>query len=978
MPLEPGDQLGRYKIISPLGRGGMGEVYLAQDTKLERTVALKVLPEALSQNEQRMHRFDREARAASVLNHPNVAHIYEIEISSGRSYIAMEYINGETLRKRLATTRMKLHDAIDIAVQATRAIAAAHAAGIIHRDIKTENIMISRDGYVKVLDFGLAKLVESSPDNPDPGAPTVTSAHTDPGVVMGTFSYMSPEQARGLSADARTDLWSLGVVLYEMVGGVAPFVGATPSDVLSSILNDEPPPLARFARDVPEALEWVVTKALTKQLEGRYQTATELLTDLQRLKNRLGAEAEIERFSVPDYRLSGNSSTGSRSGFGLSRASALNASATNSVYAPSSAEYIVGGIKRHKRTAILTLIIVSALSGVGAFLLLRNRSPQESRLVRQPPLDRVTIGKGLQTGATWSADSTQVAYSADVSGNFEIWTQPLNGGKPTQLTHSPFPDWQPDWSRRGNNIVFRSERDGGGLYVVSATGGPERKITSFGQRPRWSPDGTKILFLGPGQRFYDYPKVYLITLGDDAPHEITPSFSNEEEGIRGTSVGWHPDGQHISFVTTDESFWTMPVAGGKPVKSERDPQVIANLDNEPIKFGDFQWSTSERFIYFEGSSRGVREIWRITVEPATLRWIAGPDRLTTSTGQDTNIALSADGRRLAFTTVTQNSRIWLLPFDSKTAHVKGNGRPVTEEGIDASFSDLSPDGKKLVYASESVGVGKQRLREKTLPDGPESVLADDEFYRYFPRWAPDSRHLAFSLFRPNSVQGAEDATPPRGARKTGPIVMRDTLTNEEKLVTSQGQWLDYMYDWSPDGKQVLASSNRDALDRWLICLFPISAAPHAETDMVVVARDAENSLWTPRFSPDGRWISYIQQKPRRASVSVLFVVSVDGGSPVRLTGEDLWCDWPRWSVDGQTIFFVSNHNSSFLNVWGIHFDPTRGVPVGEPFQVTKFESPGRMISAQLAIREMSINKTHIALPITEVSGNISMLQDLEP
>lgn len=977
MPLESGEQLGRYKIISPLGRGGMGEVYLAEDTRLERTVALKVLPTDVSHNQQRLQRFEREARAASVLNHPNVAHIYEIEVSSDRSYIAMEYINGETLREYLTHTRMKFHEAIDIAVQVTRAIVAAHAAGIIHRDIKTENIMISRDGYVKVLDFGLAKLVESSPDNPDPAAPTVTSAHTDPGVVMGTFSYMSPEQARGFLTDARTDLWSLGVVLYEMVSGTSPFVGGTPSDVLASILSDEPPPLARFARDVPEALEWIVTKALTKDLAGRYQTATEFLTDLQRLKNRLGAEAEIERSSIPDFRISRSSYANSRSGLAVSRASALNPGATNSVYPPSSAEYIVTGIKRHKKAAILTMVAVAVLGGVGTFFARRDRNPPAKVARGQPTTVRVTGGKGLQSGPTWSADSNLIAYSSDASGNFDIWFQSVDGGKPNQITHSEAHDWQPDWSRKGNNIVYRSERDGGGLYVAHAFGGPERKVASFGHRPRWAPDGVRILFLGPGQRLFDFPKMYLISLDDDAPREISTSFSSAEEGISGTAVGWHPDGQRISFVSTDGSFWTVPVADGKPIKSELAPEVRAQRDEAKVKFGDFQWSPSGRFLYFEGTSRGVRYIWRVTVEPESLRWIEGPERLTTAAGEDGDIALSADGQRLAFTTVTQNSRIWLLPFDSSAPKVKGTGKPVTEEGVDPLFSDLSADGKKLVFASENLGMDKRMLLEKILPNGEERVLVSDELYRFFPRWSPDSIHLAYSRFRASTPQVGGDANPAQRAAKVGPIAILNTRSGEESLLTSQGQWVDYVYDWSPDGQWVLASSNRRTPERWEICLFPLAAAPNAERDMRVVAWDPENSLWTPRYSPDGQWISYIMQKPRGANASVLYVVPAAGGTPVRITGEDTWCDWPRWSMDGKTIFFVSNYKSSFLNVWGIHFDPAKGSAVGLPFQVTRFESPGRMISPRLASREMSLNKTHIALPISDITGNISMLVDLE-
>jgi serine/threonine protein kinase/sugar lactone lactonase YvrE len=983
MALESGDQLGRYKIISPLGRGGMGEVYLASDTRLERTVALKVLPEEVSHNQQRLHRFDREARAASVLNHPNVAHIYEIETCGDHTFIAMEYINGETLRKRLAHTRtMKIHDALDIAVQVTRAIVAAHAAGIIHRDIKTENIMISRDGYVKVLDFGLAKLMGNSSENPDPASATVTSAHTDPGVVMGTFCYMSPEQARGLPTDARTDLWSLGVVLYEMVSGTTPFVGKTPSDVLSAILNEEPPPLARFSRDVPEALEWIVSKALTKDLEGRYQTATEFLTDLQRLKNRLGAEAEIERSSLPEFRLSRNSFAGdSRSAFETSRASFVNTGTANSVHQQSSAEYIINGFKRHKKGTIIALAVLVATIVAGAAIigLLRNKNDQVNAQPAQRPLTHVTIGSGLQLGATWSGDTSFIAYSSDQGGNFDIWVRSVDGGNPFQVTHSPAHDWQPDWSPVSNTIVFRSERDGGGLFIVPSLGGNERKIASFGYRPRWSPDGSKILFLGPGQRLYDFPKMYLIAPGDDAPREIPTSFSNAEEGIKGSSVAWHPDGQRVSFLSTDRTFWTVPIAGGAPVKSERTAKVEKQLKEVAVELGNFRWSRSGKFLYFEGTARGVLNLWRVKVDPESLRWIDGPDRLTTGPGQDTDIALSPDGKKIAFTAIKQDTRIWLMPFDSIAGHIKDNGQAITDAGMDAWFSDLSPDGKKLVFASQGDGIGKQVLKEKSLSDGVERVLAgNDDSYRFFPRWSPDSTRIAYSRFRALTPQSDGEANPPQGANKEGPIVILDMLSGQEELLTSQGQWLDYMYDWSPDGKLVLASSNRRTREeRWEVCLFPVSAAPQAEMEMRFVASDPQNSLWTPRFSPDGRWICYAAQKPHGATASILYVVPSSSGTPVRITGENTWCDWPRWSTDGKTIYFVSNYNSSFLNVWGIHFDPEQGRAVGDPFRVTAFESPGRMIAPQLTQREISLDKTQLALPITEVSGNIWVLENVD-
>jgi len=983
MSLEPNSQLGRYRIISLLGRGGMGEVYLAEDTKLERTVALKVLPPDVSNNQQRMNRFAREARAASSLNHPNVAHIYEIEVTDSPCYIAMEYIKGETLREHLVKTRLTLHEALDIAVQATRAVAAAHAAGIIHRDIKTENIMISRDGYVKVLDFGLAKLIEPTEENPDPAALTVTSAQTDPGVVMGTFSYMSPEQARGLAADARTDLWGLGVVIYEMVAGQLPFTGGTASDLLSSILKDEPPPLARFARDVPEALEWIVAKALTKETEGRYQTAKELLTDLQRLKNRLGAEAEIERSMPPEYRISRSSFAGaSQSPFRVSTASSTHAPVTNSVHPQSNAEYIASGIKRHKSGAIVVLTLFMVVAGATAIFFLKNRATQSAALTSSPQhrqMGRVTSDAGLQIGATWSADARLVAYSSDRSGNFDIWVQSLGGGNPIQVTHHPAHDWQPDWSPDGNNIVFRSERDGGGIYVVPAFGGNERKVSSFGYRPQWSPDGSKILFLEPGLRMFDFPKVYFLMLDgqDNTPHEIATSISGTETGIRENSVAWHPDGKRISFMNMDGTFWTVAITGGAPVKSEIAPKVESQLKEADVELSNFRWARSGKFLYFEGTSRGVSNIWRVTVEPDTLRWIDGPERLTTDNEQDTNLAVSADGKRLAYTISKQTTRIWLFPFDSNAGQVKGQGQPVTDIEVEASFADLSPDGKKLAFISHMYGMGRQELHVKSLVDKQDNVLAADDNYRYYPRWSPDSTRLAYSRFHSIDQQISGEVNPPFGTTKAGPIVMLDTRHGDEQLITSQGQWLDYMYDWSPDGEWILASTNRASPERWQICLFPLRAAPHAEDEMRVVASDPENSLWTPRFSPDGRWICYIAQKAKEANTSVIYVVPSQGGTPARITRENGWCDWPRWSQDGKTIYFISNYNSSFLNVWGIHFDPLQGVATGEPFRVTNFESPGQMIFTKIAFTEMAINKNRLALPVTDVSGSIWMLENVD-
>jgi serine/threonine protein kinase len=295
--LKPGQVVGSYEIVSFISRGGMGEVYLAQDKRLGRKVALKVLPSSVTKDANRLRRFEQEARAASSLNHPNILTIHEIGEADGRRFITTEFVDGETLRQRISSGQLELGEALSIAEQAASAHAVAHAVGIIHRDTKPEIIMLRRDGIVKVLDFGLAKLMEEKQAGPDDA--TRAMVRTSPGVVMGTVAYMSPEQARGLSVDARTDIWSLGVVLYEMLTGCGPFAGATSSDTLVSILEREPRSLNSYSPELPEALEWIVTKALTKDCDDRYQTARELLTDLRRLKQRLSVAAELERSVAP-------------------------------------------------------------------------------------------------------------------------------------------------------------------------------------------------------------------------------------------------------------------------------------------------------------------------------------------------------------------------------------------------------------------------------------------------------------------------------------------------------------------------------------------------------------------------------------------------------------------------------------------------------------------------------------------------------
>jgi serine/threonine protein kinase/Flp pilus assembly protein TadD len=283
--------LGHFRILSPLGKGGMGEVYLAEDLKLRRKVALKLLPSAFTEHEDRLRRFEQEARAASALNHPSIITIYEIGEAGRLHYIATEYIEGQTLRALLKQGELPLDTVLEIALQVASALTAAHAAGILHRDIKPENIMRRPDGLVKVLDFGLAKLTEQPAFSPATDAAVSAIIKTASGVVMGTINYMSPEQARGQEVDARSDIFSFGVVLYELLTGQAPFAGSTPSDVIAALLKSEPAPLGSYGREIPREMERMVMKALYKEREERYQTVEDLLVDLKKLKQELGIRA---------------------------------------------------------------------------------------------------------------------------------------------------------------------------------------------------------------------------------------------------------------------------------------------------------------------------------------------------------------------------------------------------------------------------------------------------------------------------------------------------------------------------------------------------------------------------------------------------------------------------------------------------------------------------------------------------------------
>jgi len=349
--ISTGDKLGRYKIRSAIGKGGMGEVFLAEDTELERLIALKILPQDLANDAERMRRFVQEAKSASALNHPNIITIYEIGKTDNTHFIATEYIEGETLHSRLRSDPMSIKSVLDVAIQVASALDAAHRAGIVHRDVKPENVIIRPDGVVKILDFGIAKLTEKKAESIDAEAATAIKAGgTSPGMIIGTAAYMSPEQARGKDIDARSDIFSFGAMLYEMLAGKQPFEGENAMDVIGSILNKEPVPIQQLLPEVPHEIRRIIGKTLKKDREERYQTAKDLLIDLKDVKQDLELQNKLERTAAPNRE--------------EPKTQIISARTSDGVHTTSSAEYVANEIKRNKSSFVIGLIVL-LLASIG-------------------------------------------------------------------------------------------------------------------------------------------------------------------------------------------------------------------------------------------------------------------------------------------------------------------------------------------------------------------------------------------------------------------------------------------------------------------------------------------------------------------------------------------------------------------------------------------------------------------------------------
>jgi serine/threonine protein kinase len=917
-----GETISHYRITAELGAGGMGVVYRAEDLRLGRHVAIKFLPESAAADPLALERFHREARAASALNHRHICTIHEIDEYAGRPFIVMEFLEGETLQNRIAKKRFDLEGLLDVTMQVAEGLEAAHGKGIVHRDIKPSNIFVTTAGEVKILDFGLAKLASDGAGNPATPASgvTVTSPGvlmTGPGTTMGTIAYMSPEQVRGEDLDARTDIFSSGVVLYEMATAAMPFRGATTGIIFEGILNKTPAPASTLNPALPGELNRILDKALEKDRDLRYQSARELRADLARLRRD--------------------------SGSARSHSAVVQTPATTS--------------SKRKRTGLVAAAIALGVAGLSlaAYIAWPRSVPATSNAPLT--LSRLTFEDGLQSQPTWSPDGRFIAYTSDQSGNFDIWVQPVAGGRAVQVTTDPATDWQPSWSADGNTLAFRSEREGGGIFVVPALGGRERRLTSFGYWPEWSPKKSELLFVvrPPLQNASGVvPPVYLAGLDGAPPRQILADVIGKFRSVG--RIAWHPDGQRISFpgsTGNQGGFWTVPTSGGAPVLSKMADSVERTMKENLLFLTNFRWAPSGDALYVEGASKGIFNLWKLAIDGPTLELRSDPQRLTTGAGTDGEVAPSPDGRKLAFVTRNETERLWAWPFDAANQRVTADGQPVTKPTAFGAF-DLSGDGRWLFFVVRRPGKDALELWTRSFDHGTDTMLSEGSRSYFAPRISRDGSLVAYRTVR-------EDMKPPE--RRLA-WMARDGRT--EGLLP---QGIFNPWDWSADGARILHNCPRSSAPP-SICSSPRDAT--TTTDMRAIVADPDHSIYQGRFSPDGRWVIFNAQNLKVVGTSVIGVVPASGGKWTPLTDAKFWADKPRWGPDGRTIYFISNRNGAFFDVWGIRFDPQSGRPTGEEFRVTRNENPGRTVEAAGA-SELGVSNTHVVVPIVESRGSVWLL-----
>jgi Tol biopolymer transport system component len=744
MPLAPGYRLGHYTIARALGQGGMGEVYVAHDAKLNRQVALKVLHPEMAADAERLERFGREAQAVAALNHPNIVTIHSVEEAGGVNFITLELVEGPTLDRLITTGGLPLEKFFAIAIPLADAVAAAHGRGIAHRDLKPANVMVTPDDRVKVLDFGLAKLLD--PSSADPGVTALAGEHlTGEGKIVGTAAYMSPEQAEGRPLDHRTDVFSLGVMLYEMATGERPFKGDTQLSVLSAIVRDTPKSVTDLNARVPRHLGRIIRKALEKNVSRRYQTALDLRNDLDELKHEIDSgELVMSADSVSDQEVLRLPAKRSRKGTAV----------------------LLGTV-----TALLL-----AIAGVAWW---------RGWLTGAEPTPTIAVKALTSTGTdfapTISPDGEWIAYTRGVPGrSADIFLQSLGDRTAVQLTHDLGPVGNPAFSSDGTQIAFCSLVRGGAIYVMGRMGGNVRRLTERGFNPSWSPDASRIVFgLEPvsGNPYTRNSGDIQLVIVDVATGKQT------ETGIQdAVQPAWSPRGRRIAFWglnnQANRDIYTAAAdgtGGGKPVAITNDEAV----DFSPI------WSPDGQWLYFASTRGGPMGIWRVRVDEQTGERRGEPQQLTAGGPSITgHLSFSRDGQRLVYHEALVQSRIDAADFDPASLKLSPARTTLVKASRQLLDLEVSPDGEWLVYRT---GDARQDIYIARSDGSGERQVTDDAAKDWRPRWSPDGRRLAFYSNASGNYQIWV-------ANRDGSGRMR--LTN-----VPTGRVIEPV--WSPDGSEII-------------------------------------------------------------------------------------------------------------------------------------------------------------------------------
>ena len=918
-PISQGTRLGRYEVLFSLGEGGMGEVYLARDTFLDRKVALKILPANTAADDESMRRFVQEAKAASALNHPNILTIYEIEETRSTRFIATEFIEGETLRKVMKTTRLQINRVLEVAIQVADALTAAHEAGIVHRDIKPENIMLRRrDSYVKVLDFGLAKLTEPVDESVDLEAATKAQIVTEPGVVWGTVQYMSPEQARGLTVDARTDIFSFGVVLYEMLAGSAPFKGETKTDILAAILDKEPLPLAHYSREVPEMLEWIVTKALRKSRAERYQTARELLTDLRTLKQRLEFAAEQERSVPPGTRSEQLGSTTEKE-----TARDITPSTDQQSHPVTSAEYLVTEVKRHKGGVILivTAVIISvAAVFFGLKYLRRNQLTNARGPFGEIKLTRLTTSGEAGIGAI-SPDGKYVAHVRGGPGQQSIWLRHIDTGSDKEIAPSIGTNYCcPMFTHDGGYIYYSKSSTNlpNVLYQVPVLGGAARTIIEdIDSKPTLSPDGQQLAFMRgyPAEGFTSLMVANADGTGQRKlfNHDIVDFFPP------GNTMypAWSPDGEFI----------VIGVPAVDAAGSYRQMLGVRTKDGVPTPLSSQRWSSLGQFAWLSDGSGLLFTASETPGTPQQIWYMSYPGGQSRKITNDVNdyrgISLTADSQALVTLQIDATASIWIAPSAEANSAVQ-----VTSNKYDGLEGvSFAPDGR-VVYTSRSGG--NQSLWITNSDGTNHKQLTTDPHSHVTPRVSPDGRYVVFASNRAGTqniwridIDGSNPKQLTRGKADYFPHCSPDSqwvvYTAYEngkqtlwKVPIDGGdsiQVTDFVSaraTISPDGKQFACAylDEHGKSTQWMTGIFPIEGGIPIKKFELPTQRQRMILAW----SPSGQELTYILT---RAGISNLWSQPLDGTPAKALTdfksNQIFFFDMSR---DGKQFALARGSNSS--------------------------------------------------------------------